>query len=298
VTIVESDRAAIDDIRRRLEASENANDAAATGELLTDDAVLMVPDFPVQEGKAACVAFMDGVLDWVLERFDRRIAYLSSEVAFAGDAAFDRGSFAFTVTPKSGGPGSRVTGKYLWLLRRDVEARWKVSRIIISRDDAPEPDTPLQRERVTDLYLRLLEAWNRQDAAGFADLFSEDASVVGFDGSQMKGRTEIETTLKGIFASHRTARYVAIVREIRPLATSVAFLRANVGMVPPGQTELSPAVNAIQSVVTVGESDEMRVALLQNTPAAFHGRLELAAQLTRELSEALRSGRTAIDGRI
>ena len=83
MTIVETDRAVIDGIRRRLEASENANDAAATGELLTDDAVLMVPDFPVQEGKAACIAFMDEVLDWVLERFDRRIAYASTEVAFA-----------------------------------------------------------------------------------------------------------------------------------------------------------------------------------------------------------------------
>ena len=34
----------------------------------------------------------------------------------------------------------------------------------------------------------------------------------------------------------------------------------------------------------------MRIALLHNTPAAFHGRPELAEELTRELTDVLRSG--------
>jgi len=70
----------------------------------------------------------------------------------------------------------------------------------------------------------------------------------------------------------------------------VTLVRAVVGMIPPGQSQLNPAANAIQSVVIVEKEGEFKIALLHNTPAAFHGRTELAEQLTEELREVLRSG--------
>ena len=36
---------------------------------------------------------------------------------------------------------------------------------------------------IEHLYRQLLDAWNRQDASGFASLFAEDGNAVGFDGS-------------------------------------------------------------------------------------------------------------------
>ena len=154
-----------------------------------------------------------------------------------------------------------------------------------------EADEAARVEGLT-LYQQLLEAWNTRDAAAFAGLFSDDGSVIGFDGSPMNGRAEIASALEGIFGSHQTARYVAKVREIRRLGADVLLLRSVVGMVPPGKAELNPAVNAIQSLVAVERGADMRIALLHNTPAAFHGRPELAEQLTRELTDALHSGRT------
>jgi uncharacterized protein (TIGR02246 family) len=139
-------------------------------------------------------------------------------------------------------------------------------------------------------YEQLLRAWNDQDADAFGAVFADDGSAVGFDGSTMNGRQEIAETIRAIFKNHRTATYVAKVREVRKLADEVVIVRAVVGMRPPGAAELNPAVNAIQSVVIVGQGADMRVALLHNTPAAFHGRPELAEQLTRELTDVLRSG--------
>ena len=140
---------------------------------------------------------------------------------------------------------------------------------------------------VRSLYQRLLDAWNKRDAAAYAALFEDGANVVGFDGSQMTGRSEIETTLAQIFAHHQTASYVSKVREVRFLTPDVAILRAVVGMVPPGQNDLNPAVNAIQTLVALRRDGRWQIALFQNTPAQFHGRPELAQQLTEELRQHL-----------
>jgi len=78
------------------------------------------------------------------------------------------------------------------------------------------------------------------------------------------------------------------VREVRFLSTDIALLRAVVGMVPPGQNDINPAVNAIQSLVAVKDKDIWRITLFQNTPAQFHGRPELAEELTKELRQLLR----------
>ena len=149
----------------------------------------------------------------------------------------------------------------------------------------------LPRQQVIDLYVSLLDAWNRRDANAFAAAFTPSGSTVGFDGSQMNGRAEIASELASIFEHHSTAAYVAKVREIRSLGPGAALLRAVVGMVPAGTMELNSAVNAVQSVVVVLEPGGPKIALLQNTPAAFHGRPELTSRLTQELSAVQRSGR-------
>ncbi len=142
---------------------------------------------------------------------------------------------------------------------------------------------------IYDLYRQLLEAWNNQNAHAFAATFAEDGSSVGYDGSQMNGLAEIEMTLSGIFAHHKTAAYVAIVREIRFLSPQSAVLRAVVGMIPPGKIDLNPERNAIQSLVATYADNQWRIALFQNTPARFDGRPELSEALTQELRQLLSS---------
>jgi hypothetical protein len=47
----------------------------------------------------------------------------------------------------------------------------------------------------------------------------------------------------------------------------------------------------VQSAVLVKEGDALRIALFQNTPAAFHGRPEQAERLTAELQQVLQRGK-------
>lgn len=151
----------------------------------------------------------------------------------------------------------------------------------------PEIPRASQEDAVRALYRRLLDAWNRRSTGDFAALYEEDGNQVGFDGTQVNGRAEIEAHLRSIFADHRTARYVAKIREVRFPGPGVAVLRAVAGMIPPGQTDLNPAVHAVQSLVAVNHDGQWQIALFQNTPAQFHARPEAAEQLTEELRTLL-----------
>lgn len=122
------------------------------------------------------------------------------------------------------------------------------------------------------LYQQLLDSWNRRDAAAMAALFTEDGNTVGFDGSQMNGRVEIEYEIGQIFADHQTAAYVGKVREVRFLTPDVALLRSVAGLVPPGTSEINPAANSVQSLVATRQNGTWRVALYHNTPAPSLGR--------------------------
>lgn len=140
---------------------------------------------------------------------------------------------------------------------------------------------------VVALYERLLSAWNERSAAGYAALFAPGGTVVGFDGSQMTGPEDIRAHLEPVFRDHPTASYVSIVRELRSLGEHAALLRADVGMLPPGGDDINPAVNAVQVMVASQTGRSWQIEHFQNTPAAFHGRPELADALTAELRKQL-----------
>ena len=98
-----------------------------------------------------------------------------------------------------------------------------------------------------ELYLALLDAWNRRDAAGMAALFAENGTQIGFDGSRADGPEQVRAHLEPIFRDHPTARFVAKVRDCRLLGSEIALLTAAAGMLPPGSDRIKPENNALQS---------------------------------------------------
>jgi uncharacterized protein (TIGR02246 family) len=141
----------------------------------------------------------------------------------------------------------------------------------------------MSEDDVAQLYRALLAAWNARDADRYAAAFLDEGHAVGFDGSQLDGRDAIASSLRSIFDHHQTGTYVGIVRQVQGLAPGVALLRAVAGMIPPGEQDLKPELNTIQTLVAVRRDDAWRAAMFQNTPAAFHGRPEDVKKLTDEL---------------
>ena len=132
-----------------------------------------------------------------------------------------------------------------------------------------EPNIVTDEKEVGLLYQELLKRWNKRRASEMTDLFAENGNLVGFDGSQINGRSEARTVLSQIFADHQTAAYLGIVKEVRLLSPDVAILRAVAGMVQPGESDINPEVNAVQTLVAVKQQNKWSIALFQNTPARF-----------------------------
>jgi len=132
------DTAALMAIHERLEDAENAFDPAPIVEIMAEDVVLMVPNEPVQEGKADTAAFVTRILAEQQAWFDRHITYVTGGIEPHGDRAVDRGTFSFTVIARHDGRRTEATGKYLWLYARDAAGDWRLSRAILSLDDPPE----------------------------------------------------------------------------------------------------------------------------------------------------------------
>jgi len=134
-----------------------------------------------------------------------------------------------------------------------------------------------------ELYAQLLQAWDKRNARNYALLFASDASLIGFDGSQVNGQLEIGAHVSEVFTHHQTPRYVGIVREVRQISADVSLLRANSGLIPPGKDDIDPGLNAVQLLVAVRKGGAWKIALFQNTPAQFHMRPEQSKALTEEL---------------
>ena len=144
---------------------------------------------------------------------------------------------------------------------------------------------------IRDLYERMIAGWNAGDPAAMTRDFADDGQIVGFDGSEVSGREQIASHLAAIFANHKVASFVTLVREQREIAPDVMLLRAHAGMVPPGKSEINRATNAVQTLIAVKRGDRWQIALFQNTPAAWHGREDDVNALTAELQAIVDASR-------
>ena len=86
-SVSHSDIAVLSELRERLTAAENAGDPEPICAAMADDVALMVPNAPVQEGKAACATFLRAVLPSLLQEFERHVSYTSAEVRVFDETA-------------------------------------------------------------------------------------------------------------------------------------------------------------------------------------------------------------------
>jgi len=121
--------AALAQIRQAFVTAANARDAAALTALYADDALLMPSNSPAVQGRAAILAFWQGMLD----QGARDVSLAWTRGALLADSGYEAGTYAFTLAPPGGRPASDK-GKYLLTVKKGADGKWRISNDIFNSD--------------------------------------------------------------------------------------------------------------------------------------------------------------------
>jgi uncharacterized protein (TIGR02246 family) len=139
------------------------------------------------------------------------------------------------------------------------------------------------RSAIERLFEDVAAGWNAGSAHAIASAFVEDALMIGYDGREMRGKADIERSLRAVFGDHRVGRWVSIVRDVHFPVPEAAVLWAVTGWIQLGATEFPQGHQVLTAARARGA---WRIVSLQTTPAAYHGSPERARALHDELIAA------------
>ncbi|MFD4660047.1 SgcJ/EcaC family oxidoreductase [Kitasatospora sp. NPDC058444] len=116
---------------------------------------------------------------------------------------------------------------------------------------------------------RIVAAWAEQDAEGFAEVFTEDATLILPGDVFLTSREAIRAFMTQAFAGpFKGTRVTGDPVSVRPLAENVAVLVTRGGVLAPGDAEVT-AERAIRATwVLAREGADWKIASYQNTPIA------------------------------
>lgn len=122
-------------LREGWSAAYNAGQLDPLGDMYTAAAVRMPYDAPAQVGR-------DSVVGGYARSFANRthtptIRLTAAQVEISGDLAIERGAYDEVLTPKNEGRTLREVGKYVSVIRRGDDGKWRFEWSIFNRDRRP-----------------------------------------------------------------------------------------------------------------------------------------------------------------
>jgi uncharacterized protein (TIGR02246 family) len=119
-----SDVARVYELWNEYVAAAHAGDFERWMELWIDDGIQMPPDVPRRVGKAVIRSEMEPTFSL----FDMsNMVIETEEVRILGDLAYSHGTYTFDMTPKTGGETKSISGKFLDVLKKQVDGTWKMA---------------------------------------------------------------------------------------------------------------------------------------------------------------------------
>jgi uncharacterized protein (TIGR02246 family) len=118
-------RAGVDSVADRLLTALRTNASDSLLVLMADDVVLMPPNEPVLEGKAAVRDWYDQLLTQLRTS---NLAITEREVLIGDEWATELATFEWTLAPVAGGPAVTDRGHYVQVWHREPDGRWLFAR--------------------------------------------------------------------------------------------------------------------------------------------------------------------------
>jgi uncharacterized protein (TIGR02246 family) len=126
VALAGSDDRAIDQVRIDFNAAFNARDIKAFARLIDQDAIWMPPGELAIAGRDKVLARYGTYFKSVLPTFELK----TGPIQQSDQWAFLSGTFTREEAGKAGGQAKKVSGHYLFILKKQTDGSWKIARDI------------------------------------------------------------------------------------------------------------------------------------------------------------------------
>jgi len=119
---------------------------------------------------------------------------------------------------------------------------------------------------IASLTQRVVAAWADYDADAFADVFTEDGTMV-LAGVYLKGYAAIRDYMADAFEGvYKGTQVTGQPLDMRPLGDDAAILLSQGGVLEPGESEISESAAIHAAWVAVRQDGQWLLAAYQNTP--------------------------------
>lgn len=126
--------------------------------------------------------------------------------------------------------------------------------------------TAADQAAVAALPARMIETWAAHDADAFAELFTEDGTLI-LPGVYKKGRVEIRSFMATAFAGpYKGSRVTGQPVDIKPLGPDAVALITQGGVISAGETELADKAAIRASWILTKRDGSWQLAVYQNCP--------------------------------
>jgi uncharacterized protein (TIGR02246 family) len=135
-------------------------------------------------------------------------------------------------------------------------------------------DKPAESRAICELGKALQEAWNRGDAAGYGELFTDDADFVAWTGAHGRGRQAIEDAHRRLFDGPLAGSRMVLVSDeaesgppesLRFVRPDTAIMVVSGAVTLASQIATGPGHQSVQTFVLVKDSERWRVTAFHNT---------------------------------
>ncbi|MET7427261.1 SgcJ/EcaC family oxidoreductase [Dactylosporangium sp. NPDC005555] len=130
----------------------------------------------------------------------------------------------------------------------------------------PSAMSSTDQAEITAVSARMVAAWAEHDADAFADLFTQDGTMI-LPGVYQKGRDQIREFMATAYAGpYKGTRVTGSPIDVKVLAEGAVALLTTGGVLAPGETELSDRAAIRASWILVKRESRWQLAVYQNCP--------------------------------